>query len=164
MAETVPLIIVFILMILSILASLLPFVPGPALVWAIGVIYAALTGFESVSMFAVIIMTILMIIGSTTSWWTQALGMRTQGSSCLSMIGSMVGGLIGTIVIPIPFLGTLIGIVIGALIFEFARFGEFRRALRTGSAAATGFILAIIVETTIAIVIAGVFVLSVLLF
>lgn len=163
MAESVPLIIVIILMIVSTIASLLPFVPGPALVWAIAAIYAATTGFETVSVLAFIVMTILMIIGSTTAWWTQALGMQTQGSSCLSMVGSLVGGLIGTAVIPVPFLGTLIGIVIGALIFEFARFGEFRRALRTGSAAATSFILGIIVETGLAIVIVVVFVLSVLI-
>ena len=85
--------------------------------------YAALTGFTHVTWLSVGLMTVLMILGSTTGWWTQILGMHAEGGSCLSILGSLVGGLIGTFAIPVPFLGTIIGLVLGALLFEFARVG-----------------------------------------
>ncbi len=161
--ETLLLIAAFILMAISIIASFLPFVPGPALVWAIATIYAALTGFQHVGVPGVVIMTALMILGSTTSWWVQALGMKAQGGSCLAVIGALIGGLVGTFAIQIPFLGTLIGIVAGSLLFEFARVREFRQALRTGSAALSSYLLVILIEIVLSLVMLGVFILSLLL-
>ena len=163
MAESVLGILAVVLMIVAIVASLLPVVPGPALVWAIGLVYAALTGFTHVTWLSVGLMTVLMILGSTTGWWTQILGMHAEGGSWLSILGSLVGGLIGTFAIPIPFLGTIIGLVLGALLFEFARVGEFRQAVRSGGSALRGYLLSVLVEGGIGILILIVFVLSLVL-
>jgi len=156
-------VIAVILMLVAIAASILPVVPGPALVWAIGLIYAILTNFQQVGVLSLVVMTILMILGSTTGWWMQALGMRAQGGSVLSIIGAMIGGLVGTFAIPMPLVGTLIGIVGGALVFEFLRVRQLRPALRSGTSAATGYVLGILVEGGIALLIVVVFVISVLL-
>ncbi len=150
-------------MIAAIAASILPVVPGPALVWVIGLIYALLTGFQQVTALSLIVMTALMILGSTTGWWMQALGMRAQGGSTMSIIGALIGGLVGTFAIPIPIAGTLIGIVGGALGFEFLRVRQLRPALRSGTTAATGYVLGVLVEGGISLLILVVFVLSLLL-
>ena len=160
MAESVLGIIAVVLMIAAVVASLLPVVPGPALVWAIGLVYAVLTGFAHVTWLSISLMTILMILGSTTGWWTQILGMRADGGSCLSILGALVGGLIGTFAIPIPLLGTVIGLVLGALLFEFARVGEFRQAMQSGGVALRGYLLSVLVEGGISILILAVFVIS----
>ena len=163
MVESFLALVAIILMIISIIASFLPIVPGPVIVWAIGVIYAALTGFSSVTWLSIIIMTLLMIAGSTTGLWTQAIGMKTQGTSIMAVLGSLVGGLLGTFLIPVPFLGTLAGIVAGALVFEFARFGEFKKALQSSSVAVSSYVLSIIVEGGIAILILVTFAISLFL-
>lgn len=163
MAESALGIIAVVLMVIAVVASLLPVVPGPALVWAIGLAYGALTGFTHVTGLSLILMTLLMILGSTTGWWMQALGMHAQGGSCLSILGALVGGLIGTFAIPIPFLGTIVGLVLGALLFEFARVGEFRQAMQSGGAALRGYLLSVLVEGGISILILAVFVISLIL-
>lgn len=162
MGETLFLVVVLVLMFIAAMASILPFVPGPVLVWAIGLLYAVLTKFGPISVPTVLLMTALMLIGSSTAWWTQTLGMKAQGSSPLSIIGALVGGLIGTFAIPIPVLGTLIGLVFGSLLLEFARVRKFRVALRAGNAAVRGYVLSALVETGISILILIVFGLSAL--
>ncbi len=162
MAESVLLIIAVVLMIIAIIASFLPVVPGPAIVWAIGVLFAGLTEFRQVTVLSVALMTILMILGSTTGWWMQALGMKAQGGSCIGVAGALLGGLIGTFAIPIPFLGTLIGIVLGTLVVEFAHVGEFRQALQSGNVAIKSYLLSVVVEIGISTLILAVFSASVL--
>lgn len=162
MGATLLAILAIVLMIVAILASALPVLPGPLLVWGIGLAYAALTGFARVTWLAAGLMTILMILGSTTGWWMQALGMKAQGGSCMSIVGAVVGGMIGTFAIPIPILGTLVGLALGALLFEFGRFGDLRRAAQSGSAALSGYVLSVLVEMLIGGLILVVFVISVL--
>ncbi|MBN1967436.1 MAG: DUF456 domain-containing protein [Anaerolineae bacterium] len=162
MGETLLAIVAIVLMVIAIVASALPVLPGPLIVWLIGVVFAALTGFARVTWLAVGVMTVLMALGSTTGWWMQALGMKAQGGSCMSILGALFGGLIGTFVIPIPILGTLVGLGLGALLFEFARVGDVRRAAQSGSAALSGYVLSVIVEMGIGGLILVVFVISVM--
>jgi uncharacterized protein YqgC (DUF456 family) len=153
-------IIAIVLMLIAIVASFLPFVPGPLMVWAIALVYAVLMGFDHVTWLSAVIMTALMVLGSTTGWWTQALGMKAHGGSCLSIVGALVGGLIGTFLIPVPFVGTLVGLVLGALVLEFARVGEFKKAVQVSSAAVSGYVMSMIVEFGISVLILLVFVVS----
>ena len=163
MAESVLAVIAVILMIIAIIASFLPVVPGPVLVWAVGMVFGALTNFTRVPILAAIIITGLMLVGSTTGWWMQAIGMKSQGGSCLGIIGALLGGLVGTFALPIPFLGTLVGMVLGTLIFEYARFGEVRKAVQSGGAAVQGYLLSIIVEVGISLLILIIFTVSLFL-
>lgn len=148
------------LMALSILLTVLPFVPGPLLVWSIGAIFAILDGFERVTYPALAIMTALMIAGSTSEIWMQFFGVRMEGSSCLSTIGSLVGGLAGTFVIPVPILGTVLGMVIGALAFELLRAGELDRALKAGHNTFKLYLVSFAVEFAASVAILAVFVAS----
>lgn len=162
MLETILLIIVLILMIVAVIASILPVVPGPALVWAIGLLYAALTRFERVDLLAALIMTGLMVLGSTAGWWMQALGMKAQGSSWTAILGGLLGGLVGTFVIPLPIAGTLIGVVAGTLLFELLRVGNAREASRTSAAALKSYLLSLLTETGISALIVLVFAIAAL--
>ena len=163
LAEIVLIPLAILLMLLALLASLLPAVPGPVIVWAIGTLFAALTGFSRVGWPSVAVMTVFMVIGSASGWWMQALGMRSQGSSCLAILGALLGGLVGTFAIPVPVFGTVLGLVLGAILFEFLRVGEFHRAIRTGGAAATGYALSTLVEVGISLLIFAVFIASLLI-
>ncbi len=162
-SETVLTALAIALMLIAMLASIIPFIPGPALVWAVGVVYAALTGFQRVTWAGVALMTVFMLLGVTSGWWMPALGMRAQGGSCLSILGALIGGLVGTFVIPIPIIGTLFGAVIGATLFEFARAGELRAALHSGGAAVMGYLLGLVVEFAMSALIFVVFVGSLIL-
>lgn len=157
LAETLLLALALILMIIVVLASLLPVIPGPALVWAIGLLYAAVTNFERVTAFPAILMTLLMIVGSTSGWWMQTVGMKAQGGSWTAIIGGLLGGLAGTFAIPIPIVGTLLGVVGGTVLFELLRVGDARVAARSSGLALKSYLLTLVTETGISALIVLVF-------
>jgi len=161
LAESTLLLIAVVLMVVSLVVSLLPFVPGPLLIWGIGLAFAGLTHFARLTPLAVVVMTVLMVAGSTTDFWTPLLGMKTRGASCSSVAGTLVGGLVGTIIIPIPIISTLAGAMVGALALELMRFGQFKRAMKSASLAFESYVLSMAVEFVISIVIAAVFLICV---
>jgi hypothetical protein len=150
------------LMVLVMFLSIIPFLPGPALVWTIGMIYAALTSFTQITPVGAAIMTVLMVVGATTEFWLPFFGVSSHGMSCLGAVGSIIGGIIGTFVIPLPLLGTLLGSIAGALLFEFARLGQWRQALTSGRVALQLYLLSIIIEFGLSLLILIVFVIALL--
>lgn len=142
--------------------SVLPFLPGPLMLWGISLVYAILTNFQNVTVLSMIVITILMIVATSKDIWMPIIGMKTYGVSCSSALGMSVGGLVGTFVIPIPILGTLLGAIAGAVLMELLNAGEMSRALRAGGVAFKAFILGMITEFGFNLLIVAVFFASVL--
>jgi len=69
----------------------------------VGVIYAAATDFSEVGGGAVIWMTVLMIVGSTSDLWTRLFGLGSEGSlTCGTIAASTIRAIAGTFFIPAP--------------------------------------------------------------
>jgi uncharacterized protein YqgC (DUF456 family) len=120
---------VAVLMVVATAVSFVPFIPGPALVWAIGVVYAIVTEFQEIGLPTVIAMTVLMIIGSTADWWTRMFGLNSEGSlSCGTLLVSTVGAIAGTFFIPIPVLGTVLGAAAGVMALVFYQEESWEKA------------------------------------
>ena len=150
------LIVALLLMAFGTFAAVLPVVPGPALVWFAAMIYAIGTNFRSPGIVTLIVLTILMIIGSTTNIWMAALGVKVTGGTVWGIIGGLIGMLIGTLLFfPI---GALIGVVVGTLGFELLASGDWRKALRIGGATAGGFLLGVVAEFLVALIMDIVFI------
>ena len=156
--QSVVLLVAFLIMAFGTIAAVLPVVPGPALVWFAAIIYAALTGFRDVGLISIILLTLLMILGSTTNFWMSLLGVRATGGSLWAVFGGTVGMVIGLIVF-FP-LGALIGAVVGALGTELIRTGDWRKALKIGGGTFGGYLLGVIAEFLIALLMDGVFVIT----
>jgi uncharacterized protein YqgC (DUF456 family) len=159
--QSLVLIVALLVMAFGTIAAVLPVVPGPALVWFAAIIYAALTGFQEVGLLPVILLTLLMILGSTTNLWMSMLGVRVTGGSLWAVFGGTVGMIIGLIVF-FP-LGALIGAVFGALGIELIRTGDWRKALKIGGGTLGGYLLGVIAEFVIALLMDGVFVIALIL-
>jgi uncharacterized protein YqgC (DUF456 family) len=159
--QSLVLIVVLLVMLFGTIAAVLPVVPGPALVWFAAIIYAALTGFREVGLLPVILLTLLMILGSTTNLWMSMLGVRVTGGSLWAVFGGTVGMIIGLIVF-FP-LGALIGAVVGALGTELIRTGDWRKALKIGGGTLGGYLLGVIAEFVIALLMDSVFVVTLIL-
>lgn len=160
MGETLLVLIAIVLMMIGLIVSIVPFVPGPLLLWLVALGFGLLEGFDRLPPALMIVITVLMLLGVTTEFWTPLLGMRSQGASCWSTIGTIIGAIAGTFLIPMPLCGTLIGAVGGALIFELLRVGDLQHALRASQTAIEMMILSMVVEFIISLVILGVFVVS----
>lgn len=148
-------------MIIALMVSIIPFVPGPIMMWGLALIFAFLNDFERITIPALVLITLLMLAGSTSEIWLRWLGMKTQGTSCWAALGSMVGGIIGTGIFPV--VGTAIGVVVGALVVEFMRLGEMQEAWRAGRAAFKVFLLNLVVEFTMSTGILVVFTASIVM-
>ncbi len=146
-----------ILMIAALLLSVLPFLPGPLILWGISLVYGILTNFQHLTPLTMIVITLLMLIGSTKDFWMPILGMKTYGVSCSTALGMMLGGTIGTFAIPVPVVGTLIGGIVGAVLMELLNVGEMRRALQAGGVALKSFILGMLTEIGFNLLIVAVF-------
>jgi uncharacterized protein len=148
------------LMVIVLGLSVVPFVPGPILMWVLGLIFGYANGFARLTQPAFIVMTVILIAAVTSDFWLTPLGVKMQGGSCLSSIGGFVGGMIGTFLIPIPIVGTLIGALIGTLAVEFLRVRQWRDALRAGRASLVMFFVGMIFEVGFTALIFGVYILS----
>lgn len=149
-----------ILMAITVMTSFIPFVPGPFLMWAIALTFGFLNSFTQLTPFAFIIITLLMIIGSTTDVWAPMLGMRARGASFGGILAGIVGAFLGTVIIPLPIVGTLAGAALGAITVEYLNAGR-TRALRAGASAAESYVLSIAIEFVINIAIVLTFIISV---
>lgn len=151
------------LMVLVLLVSLIPFVPGPALLWGVSLAFGILDNFNRLPVLAFLVLTFLMVAGSTTDFWMPLLGMKARGATLGSTLATIVGAIAGTFFIPIPVLGTLAGAMTGALAVEFLYVGNARRSMRAAGMALESYVLSIFVEFCISIAMGGVFILSLLL-
>ncbi len=146
--------ITLILMVAAGFVSFLPFIPGPALVWAIGIIYAIATDFREVGIGVSLAMTGLMIVGSTADWWTRFFGLKAEGSlSCGTLIVSMIGAIVGTIFIPVPVIGTLLGAAGGVMALVFYQEADWEKAFTAARGIFSAWVASFFVELIISVLI-----------
>ena len=159
-AEGTMVVIATILMIATVVLAFIPVMPGPMLAWAVSVIFAVVEGFQRMTPVAVVAVTVVMLLGSTSDLWMNFFGVRTGGLSCLSSIGAFVGGLIGTFFIPIPVVGTLLGSVGGAMLVELVRLRQLRHAVRAGQTTAKMMAISYAVQLSATLIIFVIYVVS----
>lgn len=160
LAEPTLILLATLLMIAALILSFVPILPGPLLLWAVTIIFAAVEGFQRITPVAAIGATGVMVLGSASDLWLPIFGIRTGGLTCLSTVGAFVGGFIGTFAFPI--LGTLIGSVAGALLVELVRFRQLPKAVRAGTTAAKMYVLSYVIQLVSSFAIFAVYVVSLL--
>lgn len=136
--------IVLFLMIAALFLVLIPVVPVAAVEWAIAIVFGALTGFERLTIPAAVVMTLFMIIGSTSQYWSPFLGLKGKQLSCLGIIAFFVGAMIGTGIVPL--IGTVIGGMIAVMIVEFINTQDWKQALVGGKTALRTFVIGMVME------------------
>lgn len=161
LAETSLVLVATVLMIGTVILAFIPIMPGPMLAWIVSIVFAVLSNFERMTPAAVVVATVVMVLGSTSDLWMSYFGVRTGGISCLGSVGAFIGGLVGTFFIPIPVIGSVIGSVAGAVLFELVRLRELRRAMRTGQLTAKMMAISYAVQLTATLIIFAVYVISV---
>lgn len=166
MVESVLILLTMLLMLLSLCLIVIPVVPVSALEWALAMVFAgvslALTGSSRVTLPAGILMTLLMLLGSTSALWMPFLGLRGKEISCFGLLAFFVGCIIGGIVIPVPVLGSMVGGVLAVVVVEYAKIREFRQAVRSGGTALKMIVYGMAAEFIFAVAIVGTFIVSVL--
>jgi uncharacterized protein YqgC (DUF456 family) len=144
----------------GIAGTVLPALPGIALIFAGIVLAAWIDGFTRLSGWTVLVLGVLAAIGFAADYLAAVLGARRAGASRLAVAGAAIGafagifaGLIGIVVLPF----------VGAVIGEFIAQRDVRRAGRVGLATWIGLAVGTAVKVAVAFTMVGVFLVALLL-
>lgn len=147
--------IALLLMILGIIGSFLPVLPGPLTSWA-GLLVLHFTEGVQLSQTFLISTLLIAIFIYVLDYIIPAIGTKRFGGSKAGMIGTTLGLIIG-ILSPIPF-GIIIGPFVGALIGEMIHRNDIEKALKAAFGSFLGFIASTFLKFIVAIIFLGFFI------
>ena len=153
--DIVIILVSLIFMVLGVLGSFLPVLPGPLTSW-IGLLILHLSNSITFSTTFLVFTCIIAVAIMILDYIIPAAGTKRFGGSRLGVIGTTVGLIIGLIA-PIPF-GIIIGPFLGALIGELLHKDDMKRATKAAFGSFVGFITSTFLKFIIAVVYFGFFI------
>ena len=153
--------VLFLFLLIGVIGSLIPAVPGSTLVWAAALIHGLVTSFDPLTGGVQVALLVLWMLSVGGQFGLSAVGAKRYGSTGYGIGGATAGLLVGTFAIPVPVVGSLAGAFLGALGAEmyFAK-KEGEKAAKAGIGAALGAVLGMVVEFGLSLVMFGVIVLA----
>ena len=156
----VVLVITFLIVLVGLIGTVLPVIPGTILIFAGALLYALVDGFQVVGWPTLVVLGVLTAVATTADLWASSVGAKIGGASGWSVVIGLVSGLVGFVVFSLP--GAIIGATLGVLLTEIVRVGDWRQALKAGSGWVVGWILSTIVQLGIGLIMVAILVWQVL--
>ncbi len=141
-----------VLILAGVIGLLLPVLPGAPLIFAGLVSIAWADGFERIGGLGLLVLGVLTLLISIVDYVSSVTGARRFGASVWGIVGA-VAGLV--MVIPFGFVGLVVGPLAGALLAEYLREPDFRRAARIGVGSLLGFVIGTAVKYALAVFMLG---------
>lgn len=148
-------VVALLLMILGILGSFLPILPGPITSW-LGFLMVKFSALIEISNQFLILTFVIALLIWILDYFIPALGTKKFGGSKYGMIGTTLGLIIG-IISPIPG-GIIIGPFLGALIGELYNKTDSKTALKAAFGSFLGFITSTFLKFVVAVIYFGLFI------
>ncbi|OGE83905.1 MAG: hypothetical protein A3B10_02140 [Candidatus Doudnabacteria bacterium RIFCSPLOWO2_01_FULL_44_21] len=160
MNEIILILISSFLILVGLVGTILPFLPGPPLSLAGLILYGWFTKFETVSILAVVIFSILTLFTFLFDIFAPALAAKGYRSSKYGAWGAVIGVLLGIVVLgPI---GAFLGPFLGAFVGEFIAQRNHQVALRAAWGAFVGILIGTIFKLTITLAMLGYFIIKII--
>jgi uncharacterized protein len=150
--------IVAVLMIVGLLGSILPLVPGSPLILAGVFIYSWYTGFLIIGWKTLLVLGILTLLSESLDHLASVAGARKYGAGKWGMLGAFLGGIAGIFFGGI--IGILVGPLLGAIFGELFHGAKLEASLRIGWGTFIGFLMGTLGKFIIALIMIGLFLLS----
>lgn len=144
------------MMVVGLIGVVLPILPGIPLAWLGLFIYALGTGFDRISITAIVVFFILMILTLVLDFAAPLLGARKYKASKYGILGTFLGFMVGIVVF--GFWGIILGPFVGALLGELITKREPGRALKSALGAFLGFIAGTLFKIIIVLIMIGFFI------
>jgi uncharacterized protein YqgC (DUF456 family) len=151
---TVVYVAVTMLLILGLLGSVLPFMPGTLLILAGAFIYALATDFATLGTSRLLILAALTALAYGVDYVAGAFGVKRLGGSRWAMLGAVAGSVIGIFFGPV---GLILGSITGAVVVELVRTREVEASLRSGFGSVLGMIVGTAAKLSLAVIMVGLF-------
>lgn len=142
-------------MVLGILGSFLPVLPGPLTSW-IGLLLLHLTNAVPTDASFLIVTLVIAILIWVLDYIIPAMGTKRFGGTKSGMIGTTLGLIVGLIA-PIPG-GIIIGPFVGALIGELLNNADSKTAFKAAFGSFIGFLTSTFIKFVVAVVYLGLFI------
>jgi uncharacterized protein YqgC (DUF456 family) len=153
-------VVAVLLIVVGVAGTVLPALPGVPLIFG-GVLLAAWIGdFQRISVFTVVVMAILAVLGIVIDYVAAALSAKRAGASKEGIIGAAIGTLAGVFT---GLWGLLFMPLVGAAVGEFIAHKDMLRAGKVGAATWFGLLVATAVKLAIAFTMVGVFIAALLI-
>lgn len=118
--------VVQVLMLIGLFGSVVPFFPGPFVMWLAGLGYGVANGFNTAGIVLFSMMTLLMIFAGLADNLFMGAGARKGGASWGAIVVALIAGVAGTILLP-PF-GGIIAAPLAVLLLEYLRVRDLNKA------------------------------------
>ncbi|WP_420644963.1 DUF456 family protein [Candidatus Leptofilum sp.] len=135
---------VIFLLLLSLVGTLIPIIPGVLLMWVVVFLYALVDGFTAVSAASIIVISLIALFTGTSDIWLTLFGAKKGGASIKSMLVGTLGAIAGSFLFPI--VGTIAGYIAGLLLGEYWQHGDWEIAKKAGFGGLTGWGIATIIQ------------------
>jgi uncharacterized protein len=129
-------VLVMTFMVIGLFGLLVPLIPGLVIIWLSALAYGIAVGFDTIGWVLFALISVLMIAGGIVDNVLIGAKAIQKGASWAALGLGMAAGLLGILLFP-PF-GGLIGAFIAVFLFEFARHGDWRKALQLTKGMAVG--------------------------
>lgn len=146
----------FACILIGVIGSVLPVLPGPAISW-IGIVLLYCTGALDVNYWVLGSTLVLTILISILDYIIPAQGTKRFGGTKYGIWGTNIGLIVGLIA-PIPFgflIGPFLGALIGELLFDPA---NHNRAFKAATGSLVGFLASTFIQFLVCILFLGLFV------
>lgn len=153
--DIILIIISFLFILLGLIGSFLPILPGPPLSW-IGLLLLYFTKSIQLSTTLIIITGVIAIIIFIMDYIIPAIGAKKFGGSKAGIIGTFIGLIVGLIA-PIPG-GIIIGPFIGAFIGEMLHKNNSKMAFKAAIGSFVGFLTSTLIKFIVSIIYLGIFI------
>ncbi|MEF8699657.1 MAG: DUF456 domain-containing protein [Candidatus Accumulibacter sp. UW26] len=160
MADTLLWVLSAALIVLGVAGTVLPALPGTALVLAGIILGAWIDDFVHVSVGTLVVITVLAALAWVLDYVAGLLGARRAGASTQALVGAAIGTVAGLFM---GLVGVLFMPLIGAAIGEYLAQRDERRALKVGVATWLGMMIGLIAKVVIAFMMIGIFVAALLI-
>ena len=160
--QTLYYVLATVLIVIGLLGTVLPALPGLPLVFA-GMLLAAWAGdFQQIGATTLVILGLLTVLSMVIDFWANAIGAARMGASRKAVIGSLIGtvaglflGLVGVIV------GPFIGALLGELLHRRSLAGtDMGDAAKIGFGTWMGILFGTVLKLTLAFAMLGIFALA----
>jgi uncharacterized protein YqgC (DUF456 family) len=154
--QTIVLVVTAIAMLIGVIGTVLPIIPGTILIFVTALVYALIEGFQTIGWPTLVVLGLLTALATSADIWASSIGAKMGGASGWSVVIGLIAALVGFVVLNL--LGAVLGAVLGVLLTELVRVGDWRQALKAGSGWAIGWVLSTVFQLVTALIMVAIFV------
>ena len=148
------------LIVIGVIGTFLPVLPGAALVFGGMLLAAWIDGFQRVGWITLVILGVLTALVFAVDIVSGFLGAKRVGASKLAIVGAAIGTVVGLF---FGIIGVLVAPFIGAVVGEVIARGQLAPAARVGVATWVGMLVGTLAKFALVLAMVGVFVASYLI-